>query len=197
MWGIADMHEVFWLLLQQCSICKSDDLTTVLNQCNSYLPGQTSIFYNQTNPPNSAAIPSLFAAIHKAAQNMSGCADIAKELLCFSMFPFCDPTSSEPHPLPICSQTCNAFTQGQCGALFNNSHLLTLVTSNCGQSTPVAGDPPECIMSSRLSGTLCTESSCGVWLLYVTVNCSPFKVLQKQQEVACQEMGEATEVLSV
>ena len=83
------------------------------------------------------------------AQNMSDCADLAKELLCFSMFPYCDPTSFESHPLSICSQT---FTQGQCGALFNSSDLYTLMMSNCGLSTLVAGNLPECIMSSKLSG---------------------------------------------
>ncbi|KAL5466693.1 hypothetical protein EMCRGX_G030839 [Ephydatia muelleri] len=105
----------------------------------------------QTHPPHSAAISSYFAAIDAAAQNTSGCADIAKELLCFSMFPFCDPASSEPRPLPVCSQTCGAFTQGQCGAVFNNFSLLPLMTSNCGLSTPVAGNAPECILSSKLA----------------------------------------------
>ena len=136
------------------SVCKSDGLSSVLNLCYSYLSGQTPIFYNQTYPPNSVAIPSYFNAIDTAAENMSNCADIAKELLCFSMFPFCDPASSEPHPLPVCSQTCDAFSRGQCGDLFKGSDLYPLMMSNCGMSTPVAGDIPECIMSSKQSRML-------------------------------------------
>jgi hypothetical protein len=121
--------------LLHSSTCKSDNLNTTLNFCSSYLPGQTSVYYNQTHPASSAAISSYFAAIDAAVQNTSRCADIAKELLCFSMFPFCDPASSVPRPLHVCSQTCEAFIQGQCGALFNNSSLLPLMTSNCGLHT--------------------------------------------------------------
>ena len=153
------------------STCKSDNLNYVLDLCYSYLSGQTSIYYNQTHPPNSAAISSYFAAIDAAAQNTSGCADIAKELLCFSMFPFCDPASSEPRPLPVCSQTCGAFTQGQCGAVFNNFSLLPLMTSNCGLSTPVAGDAPECILSSKLTAGTQGEGHLGVWLLLEKCQC--------------------------
>ena len=161
-WPLDTVVHGLWILsiwfyscpLHPLSICKSNGLSSVLSLCYPYLSsGQTSIFYNQTYSPNSAALPSYFNTIGMLAQNMSGCADIAKELLCFSMFPYCDPTSSEPRPLPVCSQTCNAFTQGQCGALFNSSDLYTLMMSNCGLSTPVAGNLPECIMSSKLSGT--------------------------------------------
>ena len=139
-----------------CSIYKSDGLTSILGLCYAYLPGQPSIFYNQTHlPPSPTSIASYFAAIDRATTSMSDCNDVAKELLCYSMFPLCDPTSPTPCPLPVCSQMCGAFTEGHCSDLFhasNSSDLFSLMIAKCGPPAPTGGGLPECIMSSRQPG---------------------------------------------
>ena len=73
-----------------------------------------------------------------------GRSEMVKQLLCFTLFPLCNP--GDQRPLPVCREACEVVTEGP--STFQSS-FISLLTSNCGRPMPVGGDLPECIQLQR------------------------------------------------